>query len=188
LRFGTKRVVALGLLNMSIGFTIVSQVDADTAYWGPVIISMLFMANGLSLVTSPATDAVMGSLPVDKAGVGSAVNDISREVGGTLGVAVVGSVFVSLWTPAIASKFEAIPGLVGALPDGVFDAAQDSVGAAYAVAQQAPEAARPVVQQAVSDAFMNGFGNATLVAAGMAFVGMLCALKFLPARPKSTEI
>jgi len=188
LRFGTKRVVALGLLNMSIGFTIVSQVDADTAYWGPVIISMLFMANGLSLVTSPATDAVMGSLPVDKAGVGSAVNDISREVGGTLGVAVVGSVFVSLWTPAIASKFEAIPGLVGALPDGVFDAAQDSVGAAYAVAQQAPEAARPVVQQAVSDAFMNGFGNATLVAAGMAFVGMLCALKFLPARPKNTEI
>ena len=188
LKFGTKRVVALGLMNMGIGFTIVSQVDADTAYWGPVIISMLFMANGLSLVTSPSTDAVMGTLPVDKAGVGSAVNDISREVGGTLGVAVVGSVFVSLWTPAIASKFESIPGLVAALPDGVFDAAQESVGAAYAVAQQAPEGARPVVQQAVSDAFMNGFGNATLVAAGMAFFGMVCALLFLPARPGSSDL
>jgi hypothetical protein len=56
------------------------------------------------------------------------------------------------------------------------------------VAQQAPEAARPVVQQAVSDAFMNGFGNATLVAAGMAFFGMVCALRFLPARPKDSGI
>lgn len=183
LRFGTKRVVTLGLINMAIGFTIVSTVDADTAYWGPVIISMLFMANGLSLVTSPATDAVMGSLPVDKAGVGSAVNDISREAGGTLGVAVIGSVFVSLWTPAISSKFESIPGLVDALPDGVFEASQESVGAAFMVVQQSPESLKQVVQGAVSDAFMNGFGNATLVAAGMAAVGAICAWLFLPARP-----
>ena len=47
---------------------------------------------------------------------------------------------------------------------------------------------RPVVQQAVSDAFMNGFGNATLVAAGMAFFGMVCALRFLPARPKASDL
>ena len=187
LKFGTKRVVTLGLLNMSIGFAIVSQVSADTAYWGPVIISMLFMANGLSLVTSPATDAVMGSLPIDKAGVGSAVNDISREVGGTLGVAVVGSVFVSLWTPAITSKFEAIPGLVTALPEGVFGMARESVGAAYAVVGRSPESARPVVQKAVSDAFMSGFGNATLVAAGMALFGAVCAWLFLPARPGNTN-
>ena len=184
LRFGTKKVVTLGLVNMAIGFSIVSTVDADTAYWGPVIISMLFMANGLSLVTSPATDAVMGSLPVDKAGVGSAVNDISREAGGTLGVAVVGSVFVSLWTPAITSKFESIPGLIEALPDGVFEASKESVGAAFMVSQRAPESLQSVVQTAVSDAFMNGFGNATLVAAGMATVGAVCAWLFLPARPK----
>ncbi|MEY4079617.1 MAG: hypothetical protein RL430_47 [Actinomycetota bacterium] len=187
LRFGTKRVVTLGLVNMSIGFAIVSQVNADSAYWGPVIISMVFMANGLSLVTSPSTDAVMGSLPVDKAGVGSAVNDISREVGGTLGVAVVGSVFVSLWTPAITSKFEAIPGLVKALPDGVFDMARESVGAAYAVVGRSPAPAQPVVQKAVSDAFMSGFGNATLVAAGMALFGAVCAWLFLPARPKDAD-
>ena len=184
LRFGTKRVVTLGLVNMAIGFTIVSRVDADTAYWGPIIISMVFMANGLSLVTSPSTDAVMGSLPIDKAGVGSAINDISREVGGTLGVAVVGSVFVSLWTPAVTSRFEAIPGLVKALPDGVFAMARESVGAAYAVAGRSPAAVRPVVQNAVSEAFMSGFGNATLVAAGMALFGAVCAWLFLPARPQ----
>ena len=115
-------------------------------------------------------------------------NDISREVGGTLGVAVVGSVFVSLWTPAITSKFEAVPGLVKALPDGVFGMARESVGAAYAVVGRSPESARPVVQKAVSDAFMSGFGNATLVAAGMALFGAVCAWLFLPARPKSTDI
>lgn len=183
LRFGTKRVVALGLLNMAIGFTIVSQVSATSAYWGPVIISMLFMANGLSLVTSPSTDAVMGSLPRDKAGVGSAVNDISREVGGTLGVAVVGSVFVSLWTPGIESRFGAVKGLVSALPAGVYDAARESVGAAYMVAERAPVQAQPVVRQAVSDAFMHGFGRATLVAAGMAVLGAVSAVLFLPDRP-----
>lgn len=183
LKFGTKRVVALGLINMSIGFLIASRFDADSSYWGHVIISMVIMANGLSLVTSPSTDAVMGSLPREKAGVGSAVNDISREVGGTLGVAVVGSVFVSLYSPKIVETFTQIPGLIGGLPGGVFETAQDSVGAAYFVAQQAPAPAQQAVQAAVSTSFMHGFGMACLVAAGMAFVGALCALKFLPARP-----
>lgn len=182
LRWGTKKVVALGLLNMAIGFFIVSQVDADSAYFGPVIISMLIMANGLALVTSPATEAVMGSLPREKAGVGSAVNDISREIGGTLGVAVTGSVFVSMYSPKILDLFNQIPGLVPALPEGVLEMAEESVGAAYQVAQQSPAEAQPLVLQAVSDAFMHGFGRACLVVAVTALVGSLAALKFLPAR------
>ena len=187
LKFGTKRVVALGLLNMCIGFVIASRMDATSSYWGHVVIGMVFMANGLSLVTSPSTDAVMGSLPREKAGVGSAVNDISREVGGTLGVAVVGSVFVSMYGPKLVEKFTALPGLVQALPAGVFESAQDSVGAAYFVAQEAPSAAQQSVLNAVSDSFMHGFSTACLVTAGMALVGSLFALKFLPARPDSVE-
>ena len=187
LKFGTKKVVALGLINMSIGFVIASQFEADTAYWGPVIISMVLMANGLSLVTSPSTDAVMGSLPREKAGVGSAVNDISREVGGTLGVAVVGSVFVSLYSPKIVETFTSIPGLVKALPTGVFEASQDSVGAAYFVAQQSPSQVQTLVQDAVSASFMHGFGTACLVAAGMAITGSLLAMLFLPARPRDVN-
>lgn len=124
----------------------------------------------------------MGSLPREKAGVGSAVNDISREVGGTLGVAVVGSVFVSLYGPTLSDRFTALPGLVNALPAGVFEQAQDSVGAAYFVAQQSPVAVQPAVLNAVSDSFMHGFSTACLVTAGMAFVGSLFALKYLPAR------
>lgn len=182
LRWGTTRVVALGLFNMSVGFFIMSRIEADAAYWGVIIIAMLLMANGLALVTSPATEAVMGSLPRAKAGVGSAVNDLSREVGGTLGVAVTGSVFVSLYSPRLGELFTGIPGLVQALPQGVFDQAKDSVGAAYAVSQQSPEVVQASVAQAVSDSFMHGFGTACLVVSIVALIGSAAALRFLPAR------
>ena len=187
LKWGTTRVVALGLLNMSIGFFIMSRVDADAAYWGPIVISMLIMANGLSLVTSPSTDAVMGSLPRERAGVGSAVNDISREVGGTLGVAVTGSIFISLYSPKLAELFGGVPGLVSALPDGVLEQAQDSVGAAYAVGLQSPPAAQTQVLDSVSEAFMHGFGTASLVTSIAALIGSLVALKFLPARATTPQ-
>jgi hypothetical protein len=164
--------------------------DANSSYWGHVIIAMVLMANGLSFVTSPSTDAVMGSLPREKAGVGSAVNDISREVGGTLGVAVVGSVFVSLYTPRLVENFTKIPGLIDALnkinPE-LYPMAQDSVGAAFGIAQQSPSAIRPEVVNAVSDSFVQGFQTASLVGAGMAIVGSIFALKFLPARPGSAD-
>ena len=182
LRWGTTRVVALGLFNMSMGFLIMSQVEADTAYWGPIIIAMLMMANGLSLVTSPSTEAVMGSVPRERAGVASAVNDISRELGGTLGVAITGSIFISLYTPKIIEAFTNIPGLIDSLPDGVFEQAQDSVGAAYAVVQNSPIQVQPLVVTAVSDSFMSGFGTACLVVSAVALVGSVVAWRFLPAR------
>ena len=185
LRFGTKRVVALGLVNMSIGLFLAGQLSADSAYFGPVIISMVFIANGLSLVTSPSTDAVMGSLPPEKAGVGSAVNDAGREIGGVLGVAVIGSVFVSLYSPDLVERFTAIPGLVGSLPEGLLETASDSVGAAFAVAQQSPEPVREIVRQAVSDSFLTGFSTACTVAAAVALAGSIFALRYLPARPKA---
>jgi len=187
LRWGTTRVVAAGLFNMSVGFLIVSRIDADTAYWGPIVISMLLIANGLSLVTSPSTEAVMGSVPRERAGVASAVNDISRELGGTLGVAITGSIFISLYTPRIADTFRAVPGLVDALPPGVFEQAQDSVGAAYSVAQSSPGVVQPQVIDAVSESFMHGFGTACLVVSAVAFVGSLLALRFLPARSHASD-
>jgi EmrB/QacA subfamily drug resistance transporter len=183
LRWGTKRVVSLGLFTMSVGFVIASSLDADTAYFGPVVLSMVLIASGLSLVTSPSTDAVMGSLPRNKAGVGSAVNDISREVGGTLGVAVTGSVFVSLYTPRLEENFGRLPGLVESLPAGLYDAARESVGAAYAVAQGSPDSVRGQVLNAVGDSFITGFSTACLIVAGAAFLGSLSALAFLPSRP-----
>jgi MFS family permease len=182
LRWGTKRVVALGLFNMSLGIFLASFMTQESRYFGLVIISMVFMANGLSLVTSPATDAIMGTLQRDKAGVGSAINDTGREVGGVLGVAVIGSVFVSLYSPKIGENFDKIPGLTENLPTGLREVAEDSVGAAYQIAAQVPEALREQVQDAVSNAFLQGFATACIVASVVAMVGAVFALKYLPAR------
>ena len=189
LKFGTKRVVALGLFNMALGLFLASRMDQNTPYFGLVIVSMVIMANGLSLVTSPSTDAIMGALSKDKAGVGSAVNDMSREVGGTLGVAVVGSVFVSLYGPSIVRSFNNIPGLVKNLPAGVFEKAQDSVYAAYAVAasDKLPKQLQGTVNDAVSHAFLDGFGRACVVTGIAALVGCAFALKFLPAHAMSSD-
>ncbi len=111
-RLGTKAVVAAGLALMSIGFVIASQLQADSAYVGPVLVSMVVIAAGLGLTTSPATEAIMGALPAAKAGVGSAVNDTTRELGGTLGVALVGSVFASLYAPQIVDALRGSPAAV----------------------------------------------------------------------------
>ena len=95
-RFGTKRVVAAGLVMMAGGFFMSGSFAADTPY-AVVVVAMFFMGAGLGLVNAPATESIMGSLPPEKAGVGSAVNDTTRELGGTLGVAVVGSLFSSVY-------------------------------------------------------------------------------------------
>ena len=178
LKFGTKRVVALGLFNMSVGLVIVGSVEADVAYFGPIIISMLFLANGLALVTSPSTDAVMGELPREKAGIGSAVNDVSREVGGTLGVAIVGSIFASLYGPRLGELVESF-----GMPQEAVELAKESAGAGFAVAEMSPTPeAVMAVKQAVSDAFMHGFGTACYIAAAAALAGSIFALRYLPAR------
>jgi DHA2 family multidrug resistance protein-like MFS transporter len=178
LKFGTKRIVAIGLTNMAIGLIIIGTAEADTAYFGPVIISMLFLANGLALVTSPATDAVMGELPREKAGIGSAVNDVSREVGGTLGVAISGSVFASLYGPKLGELIAPFN-----LDSEIAALAKESAGAGFMVAERAPtpEAAE-ALRQVVSQAFMNGFHTACFTGAGVALAGALFAWKYLPAR------
>ena len=185
LRFGTKRVVSTGLLSMSIGFAIGGFLESDSSYFGHVVVAMLFMACGLSLVTSPSTDAVMGSLPHNKAGVGSAVNDISREVGGTLGVAVSGSIFVSLYSPQLMDLLEKIPGLITSAPSEAIKAAEESVGAAYMLAMNSPSQVQPDILSAVSDSFMGGFGTACFVISAIALAGSFAAAAFLPARPQA---
>lgn len=182
LKFGTKRVVAWGLLSMAIGLVIASQMHPSTSYWGVIVPSMVFLASGLACVTSPATEAVMGSVTREKAGVASAVNDTSREVGGTLGVAVVGSVFASLYGPAILDKLKGLP-----IPKAGLDAAESSMAAALAVAERAPEQGRDVVVQAARDAFMHGWATACIVAACVAIAGSLMALVFLPNRAVSHD-
>jgi EmrB/QacA subfamily drug resistance transporter len=179
LHFGPRRVVSGGLGLMAAGLAVYSQLDAESAYFGPVLFSMALIGIGLALVFAPATETVMGSLPKEKAGAGAAVNDTTRELGGTLGVAVVGSVFASVYGPKIAEALGQFP-----VPVEAVTQARESVAAALAIAGDpaVPDGVGQMLQGAATSAFVDGQAVACLVAAGVALAGALIAAVFLPGR------
>jgi hypothetical protein len=170
---------------MAVGFAWTTRDQVSTSYW-LIVGQMLFMGGGLGLVNAPATESILGSLPPEKAGVGSAVNDTARELGGTLGVAIVGSLFASIY----ASKLGSL--LVGTqVPAGALAKARESVGAGAAVAKVAgsqfgPQAER-LVQGAVNVAFIDGFHAGCWVAAGVTLAGSMVAMRWLPSHADGVE-
>jgi EmrB/QacA subfamily drug resistance transporter len=179
-RIGTKIVVAGGLVLMSAGFVVAAGVGVDSAYWGRIIASMTLMAAGLALTSSPATDAIMGAVLPEKAGAGSAVNDTTRELGGTLGVAVVGSVMASVYGAHVVHSLTSL----GA-PAAAAAAAQKSVVAGLTAAAHLPPALQGVAAQAARQAFVDGLSAGSLVAAAGTAAAAAAALAFLPARAKA---
>ncbi len=114
LKIGSRAVVGTGLLLMGGGLVMAGLTSTpNAAFFGPIIVAMVLLALGLSAITAPATEAVMGSLAADQVGAGAAVNNTTRELGGTLGVAVLGSVFASAYGPRIAKAFGPFPSLPG---------------------------------------------------------------------------
>jgi Na+/melibiose symporter-like transporter len=176
-RLGTKVVVAAGLLMMSGGFVIVALIPEDAGYWQRIVVAMALMAAGLALTASPSTEAIMGALPADKTGAGSAVNDTTREMGGTLGVAIVGSVLNSGYSSHVTSALSAL----GA-PHSVTSRASQSILAGLTAAARFPGAAAPAATADVKNAFMTGLHGGALVAACATLLAALVALAFLPAR------
>ncbi len=102
-RLGTKVVVFVGLLMLTAAFAWVATVDVDVPY-AQVAAQMVLLGGGLGLTTAPATDSIMGVVRPEQAGAGSAVNDATRQVGGTLGVAVVGSIFSTLYISRLSDS------------------------------------------------------------------------------------
>jgi len=176
-RIGTKIVVAGGLLIMSAGFAVAATLSVDSAYWGPVIVSMTLMAAGLALTMSPATEAIMGALPPARAGVGSAVNDTTRELGGALGVAVIGSVMASVYRTHVLPSMTHL----GA-PAAAAAAARQSVAAGLTIAAHLPPALQAAAGTAARQAFTDGLSAGSIVAASAAALAAGGAALFLPAR------
>ncbi|MGI9597040.1 MAG: MFS transporter [Acidimicrobiales bacterium] len=172
---GTKLVVAGGLASMAAGFAWVSTASATTPYL-EIVGQMILLGAGLGATTAPATESIMGSLPIDKAGVGSAVNDTTRELGGTLGVAVIGSVFSSVYIGSLGDG-----PIFSRLPGEAQHATEESVVGAGFVARQLGADA-PAFLTEISDAFLAGLAVSCIVVSGVAIAGSLFALRFLPAR------
>jgi predicted MFS family arabinose efflux permease len=179
-RLGTKLIVASGLFLMAAFYLWVSTSSVTTGY-GTIAAQMVVLGTGMGLTSAPATEAIMGVVPKAKAGVGSAVNDATRLLGGTLGVAVIGSVYASLYASRVTS---ALP--IG-LPPDVGRSAHSSVGAALTAAGKLAHAGHPALASAIHDAanaaFFYGFSAANYLAAGVAAAGGVMALALLPAHP-----
>ena len=179
-RSGTKLVVAAGLVSLAAGLARTSTASASTSYL-TIAGQMVLIGSGIGLTSAPATESIMGAVPRAKAGVGSAINDATRILGGTLGVAVIGSIYASLYASQLTG------GLSVELPGTAADAAERSVGGAFAAADQLQASGQGALAGALHDAastaFFDGFEIACLVAAGVAIAGAVVAVALLPAQP-----
>lgn len=176
-RIGTTAVVVTGLAVFATGLAWASTVDAATPYT-QIAAQMLLLGGGLGLTFSPATEAIMGSLSADKAGVGSAVNDTTRELGGTLGVAIAGSIFASVYSGHLGAS--ALTGLPA-------DAMRHSMALAHTLIQHLPAQQAAHVRAAVDRAFLDGLQVSSLVCAGIALGAAIVVGWLLPAREPAAE-
>lgn len=167
-RFGPRVVAVSGAVLMAAGFGVVELTDRNSTYFGLIIWSMMLMAAGLALISGPCTQVIMDALTPEQAGAGSAVNDTTREIGGTLGVAVLGSVMTSVYTANVGVRLDDL-----GVPAPVRDIAQQSVMAGVEVAIRAPQQAGEAIRAAVADVFVDGLQQATLVAVGISVVSAL---------------
>ena len=181
-RAGPRAVVTVGLATVAAGLALLSTVDLDTGY--PLIAaSLVAVAAGMALTSVPATTSIMASVPPGKAGVGSAVNDTTRELGGALGVAVLGSVLVSRYATVLGDALgDAAGGALAQLPDGAAAAARSSLGAALAVAAEAGGEQGAALADAARTAFVGGMSGALRIGAAVALVAALLVARHLPAR------
>jgi predicted MFS family arabinose efflux permease len=157
-RFGTRSVVAIGFTIQSAGFAAASLLTTTSPYWF-VLCAVCPMAIGMALLMPPSTNAIMGSLPRDKAGVASAVNDTTREVGGAVGIAVLGSLLATGYTDKLGTAADF-------LPEPLAELAQDSIGGAMIAAQSAGEEAAGLIV-ASQQAYVDAVGLPFLVAAAL---------------------
>ncbi len=157
-RFGSRRVVTTGMFSVAAAFVIYTLVGPDTSYLA-VAAALVLGAFGMGLAMAPASTAIVSSLPLSKAGVASAVNDVTREVGGALGIAVLGTILTSRFTTLMDERLPA------AVPEEVRVGARTSVNAAMAIADKLPPEFSGPLREGARAAFTDAFNSAFVVSA-----------------------
>jgi len=180
-KVGTKVIVATGLFAITVFYVWAAVTVTPATSYLLIATQMVVFGLGMGLTSAPATDSIMGAISLGKAGIGSAVNDSTRLLGGTLGVAVIGSVYASIYGSRLARH---LPSL---LPARYASTAHQSVGAALEVAHRATAVGHPALGSAVhvaaTNAFISGLRAGCFVAGGLAAAGMVLAVLFLPSQP-----
>jgi MFS transporter, DHA2 family, multidrug resistance protein len=178
-RAGTTRLVAPALLGLSGLLAVTHLWTADMPYWP---LGLWFFATALCLgwIMAPATDSVMGAVPPEKSGVASAMNDVTRQVGGALGTAVIGSLISTLYAARMEDE-------VSVLSEPSAAAAEDSIGQANAVAATLPPSEGARLTDAAASAFTDALAIGFTVAAVSTLVAAFVVARWLPARHRPVE-
>ncbi len=170
-RFGTHRVVPVGLSSTALGLFVFSQMTVSSPLWS-IYLSVVPLATGMALTMTPLTTLIMASVPLNRAGVGSAMNDTTRELGGALGVAVLGSVVSSVYIDRLSS-------VTTGLPAQARELAESGLGGALAVAERlGPDGLD--LAAAARQAFVDGMGTAAVAGGVAVLVAAVAAARLLP--------
>jgi EmrB/QacA subfamily drug resistance transporter len=180
-RLGARHAIAAGMTWIAVGLFLVSRLAVDSSY--PMFaLAITALAGGMGLAMAPATDSIMGAVDKARAGVGSATNDTTRELGSALGVAVFGSILSSGYRDTLVTKLAAVTGGAGSLPPAVAGAVNDSLGSAVVAAGGLPGDTGTAVLAAARESFVAGMSTASLVGAVVVGVGVVLLLHWLPGR------
>ncbi|SEQ92039.1 MFS transporter, DHA2 family, integral membrane protein [Streptomyces sp. yr375] len=177
-RIGIRATTTAAMLVLAATLTAFAMLDADTPIW---ILELVFfcMGTGMAHIMTPTSVVIMQALPREKAGSASALSNTFRQVGGALGIAVLGSVLST-------SYRDGIEGHLGALPAGLRDTAGESIEATLGVAAKLGAPGRALIAPA-NDAFLHAMHVTALCGAGVALVGAVVVAAFLPGRPKAAQ-
>lgn len=173
-RIGTKLPVALGMLAIAVGLLLMSRMSVSSGYLGAVP-ALLLIGVGAGSAFAPATDAVMGSLPRTRAGVGSATNSTALQFGGALGVGVLGSLLNSRYQGQLAPVLAHYR-----VPISVTRVIEGSLGGALAAGQHLGGATGTALDSVARRAFSSGMDLTVLVGAVVSLVGVGVVLALLP--------
>ncbi|NKQ26139.1 MFS transporter, partial [Streptomyces galbus] len=177
-RFGNRATTTAGMLVITATLALFGTLDADTPIWWLEVV-FFFMGAGMAHIMTPTSVVIMQALPREKAGSASALSNTFRQVGGALGIAVLGSVLST-------SYRNGIEGHLGLLPAGARDAAGESIEATLGVAAKLGARGEGLVGPA-NDAFLHAMHVTAFGGAGVALIGAVVVAAFLPGRPRAEK-
>jgi len=180
-RFGNRLVVVIGLVLIATGLAILSRTSATTTY-GEALPALLLLGIGSGLAMAPSTESIMGSLPPDDAGVGSATSETAMQMGGALGVGVLGTILNLRYRAGVTGLLagHSIPASVRTIVTG-------SLGGALAVAQKVPGKSGALLAQGARAAFISGMDRGLVVGAVVVAAACLVVLLLLPNRSAEAQ-
>lgn len=177
-KIGARWTVTGGLTLVALGFVLMSLWPTIPQYF-QVIGSMVILMSGMALTTTPATNIMMSAVPRNRSGMGSAMNDTTRELGGALGIAILGSVLASVYGSRVVTALKDAPAHIQA-------AAENSLASALSVAQTMGDGSSSVIA-AAKESWMSGLSVAMLIAAGLIVITAIITAIYLPHTHKEHE-